>query len=157
MKMELYKYIALKLNAIENCKASNNTVWLDNHTDDLNSLIEGLNNGQFRVELNDSSKDDRIILDCNYTVRSNYGYSFDLNFTVTITASLLHGFNANFSYNEDDINCINEHNEQVEDDCENDHGYDYYDYDYYDYVYIESDQDYIEEYFYHMLGEAIEK
>jgi predicted component of viral defense system (DUF524 family) len=154
MKMKTYEYIAMKLNAIKNCKKSGNEIWWDIHKYDLDLTInDKLNSSGFETTLNDDkSNEDKIVLDCSYHVMSSFSYYVGyLDFTVIVTAKLFGGFTAKFKYDKSDIEFIKNNNREIEEEFENIK----WDYDDDGSTDIEGLKEYIEDTYYHFLDEEI--
>ena len=97
--IELAKAIAAKANCIK----SGNEEWFDKWDDKINSIISSLPHGSGidgRTELDDKSTGDKIIINSEYHCMNEGGY-YDgwINFRLTITGSLMFGFNLNITGN----------------------------------------------------------
>jgi len=95
---KLYKVIAGRVIAIENCIRSGNTEWKEKHEETLDKAIgflpsgSGLDNG---TTVNfEMCKTDRIVLDSSFHVLDENGfYDGWIEFVIILTPSLLNDFN----------------------------------------------------------------
>lgn len=95
---KLYQEMAQIIEARINCEKSNNTEWLNNHTEYLEKyLLEKLPHGSglnydWCYDYNKSNAN-KIVLTTSYDAMDDVGY-YDgmIDFTLTITANLAHGF-----------------------------------------------------------------
>jgi hypothetical protein len=95
---KLYQEMAQIIDAIKNCEKSGNTEWFNNHTEYLEKyLLEKLPHGSgldytWRYDYQKSNAN-KIVLTMSYHAMNENGY-YDrvIDFTLTITANLAHGF-----------------------------------------------------------------
>ncbi len=87
--MKLYQKLASTIAAIENCKRSGNTEWLDKHEDTLKALMDqmpsgsGFDNG---TTLSDKSTCEKLIFETNFHhMEDGGGYDGWSDHTVTVT------------------------------------------------------------------------
>lgn len=93
MKQPLYKKLAGLITAINNCKASNNTEWQENHTATLRQLCDeylpngsGIDSGS-RMELSASTPNKLVFCFDYHHMRDGY-YTHWTSHIVTVTPSL---------------------------------------------------------------------
>ena len=101
--MKLYKRIATALEARRNCEKTGNELWFDNWTDTLDKAIGQLPHGSGldgKTELSELSTPNKLIVTAEYHCMNEDGY-YDgwINFRLTITGSLMFGFNLNITGN----------------------------------------------------------
>ena len=97
--IELAKAIAAKANCIK----SGNVRWFDRWDDTINSIINSLPHGSgidSDITLMDVSTGEKIVIESSYHCMNEGGY-YDgwINFRLTITGSLMFGFNLNITGN----------------------------------------------------------
>lgn len=98
MKRELYKHIAGRLQAMDNCRKSNNDEWLENHRQMAISLVNeympsgsGIDSGM-RLEFSDSTAE-RLVFHFDYHHMQDGYYTHWSSHVMTVTASLVNGIN----------------------------------------------------------------
>lgn len=98
MKKELYKHMAGKLQAIANCRKSNNLEWLDRHTDSLFALVNkympsgsGIDSGM-TIDM-ESSHANRLVFSFSFHHMDEMGgYDGWTEHQLIVTPSLFSGF-----------------------------------------------------------------
>ena len=112
MKQPLYKAIASKLQAIESCKQSDNSEWLDKHTQSLETLVNdympcgsGIDTG---TTLNfDISTSNKLVFTFSYHHMSEHGfYTRWTEHKLIVSPSMVYDFDmyitgSNFNDNKD--------------------------------------------------------
>ncbi len=102
MEYILYKQLAGTIQARKSCLASGNTEWFDKHTETINKLVDklpsgsGFDNGT-KIDL-DASHADKLVFYTSYHHSNESGmYDGWTDHTVTVTPSLVNGFNLRIS------------------------------------------------------------
>jgi len=99
-KMELYKELATKIDAIENCVKNGNQEWFRRHHEELKDLLNQLPHGSgidgdWKIEY-DKTKNDNIVLSNSYHVMNEVGfYDGWIDFTVIVKPDFISGFQLN--------------------------------------------------------------
>ena len=100
MKQPLYKLLASKINAIENCRKSGNTEWQDKHTESVCKLVNeymphgsGIDSGvRMHRPGKYGSKSNKIMFSFDYHHMRDGFYTHWSSHTLTITPSLVNDF-----------------------------------------------------------------
>ena len=98
MKRKVYKELANRIIAVENCKKSNNETWEDKHSEVIeyieNNVLpsgSGINSGT-TIDLEKSNRD-KLVLIAEYDYMNESGfYMYTIPFVVTVKPSLLFDF-----------------------------------------------------------------
>ena len=98
-----YIEIAKAIAAKANCIKSGNEEWFDKWDDKINSIINSLPHGSgidSDITLMDVSTGEKIVIESSYHCMNENGcYDSWINFRLTITGSLMFGFNLNITGN----------------------------------------------------------
>lgn len=99
---KLYREIASILNAIDNCRKSGNTTWLEKHEDSLKTLCDFLPSGSGidcgTILNRDKSTSEKLVFDFSYHHMNEYGmYDGWTEHTLTIRPSLQFGIDIRIS------------------------------------------------------------
>lgn len=99
---KIYEVIANKLQAIQNCKQSNNVEWKDKHTEDLKNIIKSGPSGSgidcgTKLDF-EKSNSEKLVFDVAFHHMDEHGY-YDgwTNHKITVRPSLLYGFTLTIS------------------------------------------------------------
>lgn len=99
MNRKLYAHIAARLSAIENCRKSGNTEWLDKHTDAIEQLVKnlmphgsGFDSGT-TFDFDKSTSEKLVFNTAFHHMDENGFYAGWTDHTVTVTPSLQFDFN----------------------------------------------------------------
>lgn len=99
--MKLYQKLASTIAAIENCKRSDNSEWLEKHETTLAELLErmpsgsGFDNG---TTLDESSSFEKLIFNTSFHhMDDNGSYDGWTEHRITVTGSMLYGFTTKVS------------------------------------------------------------
>jgi len=99
-KVALYKMMAARITAIENCKRYGDTEWEPRHQEELKKLLDFLPHGSgidedWTISI-DRSNSERIVLSNSFHVMNEVGfYDGWIDFTVTIRPDFISGFKMN--------------------------------------------------------------
>ena len=98
---KLYQRISSTLAAIENCKRSNNTEWMEEHRDRLEKLMDHMPSGSgfdCGTKLSDASTFEKLIFETSFHhMDDGGGYDGWTEHSVTVLPSLLYGFTTKIS------------------------------------------------------------
>ena len=99
MKYSLYKKFAMTLNAIQNCRKSDNKEWEVKHEDKLTDYIESLPHGSGidgRTWMDEKSDENKLIFHIEYHCMDENGYYAGwYSYKIIVTPSLQNDFDLN--------------------------------------------------------------